>query len=545
MSNVKTVATIHAPRSKHDLSHSVKTSASVGTLYPVYVQEIYPGDSIKCNTSFVARLTSSYLRPVMDNLFCDIYYFFVPHRLCYDRFEEVFGENRKTAWAQREEVSMPQFPDGCVCVSKSVLDYLGVPLGDIPQGAQFILPRAFALIYDQWFRDENLIDPMFVNTGDYDEETEAPNSSPWSPNNYTGMLPKVAKFHDIFTSALPSTQKSDSPVYVPLAGFVPLQTSSALNDIAQPIRFATTATNGAALNYWSGGNVIGNGARTLEGITSATTTPAETYTINGTNMGINLSDAGVLTVPDMRYAFALQQILEREARSGSRYTEYIYSTFGVRSPDARLQRAEFLGGKRVPLSLQQVAQTTRGDTEVTELGQLGAYSLTNGSLGFSKSFVEHGYIIGCMCIRQHHTYQQGLAKHWQRVDRFDFHDPTFDHISEIPVYKSELYAPGQTQVKGDIFGYQEYGYDLRQRNSYVTGEMRSDAQNSLDIWHFGDDYAGSPYLNKQFIEETPEYVDRTIAVPSTSLDQFIFDIYHDVSAIRRIAVRSTPGMNYL
>lgn len=541
MSRFNNVARINAPRTKFHMPQSVKTSGSVGTLYPVFVQEIYPGDTFNVNTTFVARLSSSYIRPVMDNLYVDFYYFYVPARLCYDRWEEIFGENKNGAWAQPEPVSAPVTTVATNNVSKSVGDYLGVPVGSMPSGTNIIPFRAFAKIYDDWFRDENLIDPMFINRGSWDHDTETPNDDPWAPDNYFGMLPKVAKFHDVFTSALPNTQKSNEPVYVPLAGFVPLSVGDKFGEFESNPQFLTNATDGGGMNLWMGPGIAGNGLRTLSGYATSTV-PATSYNIEGTNLGISLAEAGVLTVPDMRYAFQLQRILERASRSGSRYTEYILSAFGVQSPDSRLQRAEYLGGKRMPLSIQQVAQTTRGTNEDDELGSLGAFSLSNGKCGFTKGFVEHGFVIGVMCIRQHHTYQQGLEKFWQRRDRFDYYDPALAHISEQPIYKSELYARGQEFAKGDIFGYQEAWYDLRNRMDLCTGEMRSDAENSLDIWHFGDDYEYAPFLTQAFIEETPVYVDRAIAVPSTSLDQFIFDIYHDIYATRRLPAYSTPGL---
>lgn len=403
--------------------------------------------------------------------------------------------------------------------------------------------RAFAKIYDDWFRDENLIDPMFIYNDEY-SENEVFNNEPWAPNNYTGQLPKVAKLHDVFTSALPNTQKSLAPAYVPLAGFVPLtvnpSSSALLGELGGSIKVGTNLYGGSAIGIMGVGEA-NTGNKTLIGIPN-TATPASSYNINSTNLGVSLADAGVLTVPDLRYAFQLQRILERSARTGTKYTEYILGAFGVQSPDARLQRSEYLGGKRVPLSTQQVAQTTRGANEDDELGSLGAFSLTNGQCGYTKGFVEHGYVISVMAIRQRHTYQSGIEKFWQRSTRFSYYDPALAHISEQPVYKTELYADQFDELTGNIFGYQEAWYDLRNRMDIVTGDMRSTAENSLDIWHFADDYEMSPTLSPSFIQETPMYVDRTIAVPSTSLDQFIFDIYHDQYAIRRLPAYSTPGL---
>lgn len=544
MSRFSTVPTIRAPRSKFKLDYDNKTSMSVGTLYPVYVQEIYPGDTFTCNTSFVARVSSSFLRPVMDNLFIDFMYFFVPNRLVFEDFPSVFGENKNSAWAPTTETVVPTVPALTVAeapiVSKSVGDYMGLPVKALALEGINILPfRAFAKIYDDWFRDENLIDPMHIQTGSF-ADSERFNSQPWSPSNYTGMLPKVAKFHDVFTSSLPNTQKSAEPVQVPIGSYAPVVTREGVNSWNLPWQISTNLTNGSAgvLNFNS--NTVGNGLRTV-GVNTDSVAGGQ-FNIDGSNLYADLASAGLLNVTDLRYAFQLQRILERSARSGTRYTEYLLSAFGVMSPDARLQRSEYLGGKRLPISVQQVAQTNRGDTEDTELGSLGAFSLTNGKCGYQKGFVEHGFVIGVACIRQYHTYQQGIEKFWQRSHRFDYYDPILANISEVPVYRSEIFALTDSTVKGGIFGFQEAWYDLRNRMSLCTGDMRSASDTSLDIWHFADDYTNAPSLTPSFINETPEFVDRTIAVPSSSLDQFIVDIYHQQSAIRCLPPYSIPGL---
>lgn len=546
MANFNSVPTIHAPRSKFDLSHSVKTSANVGTLYPVYVQEIYPGDTFNCKTAFVSRLTSSYLRPVMDNLFMDIMYFFVPARLVYEDFTSIFGENKKSAWAQNEPVFAPicETENGVVNIaSKTVCDYLGLPVGEnITDGFNIIPVRSFAKIYDDWFRDENIIDPMLIHTGEFNAEVEMPNDDEWSPSNYFGKLPKVAKFHDVFTSALPSTQKSAEPIEIPLSGIVGVKTGSEFTAIPNGFSIKTSAGAGTGPYILQTGGIATGGYR---GVGLSSTSGSPSASITEWNLNVDLADAGLISVPDMRIAFQMQRILERSARAGTRYTEYLLSAFGVVSPDARLQRSEYLGGKRVPLSQQQVAQTTRGEGDEA-LGSLGAFSLSNGVCGYNKGFVEHGFVIGVMCIRQHHTYQQGIEKFWQRNSRFDYYDPILANISEQPVYTSELWArnyeTNHDDLKGSIFGYQEAWYDLRYRPSYITGDMRTTSPTSLDIWHFGDFYETQPYLTPDFINETPIYVDRTIAVPSTSIDQFIIDMYHEQSAIRRLPTYSIPGL---
>ena len=550
MSNNKqfnTVPTIHASRSRFDLSFDHKMSGSVGTLYPCYLQEIYPGDTFSCKANIVTRLTSTYLRPVMDNLFLDMYFFFVPSRLCYDKWQEVFGENRESAWAQQEEVLVPTATSGTIS-SKSVGDYLGLPIGTIPAGVNILPFRAFALIYNDWFRDENLCEPMLVQKGKRAVSVKY-NNNAWGPGNYFGQLPKVAKFHDVFTSSLPSTQKGND-VTVPLgnlAKVVPIGDPYTQSDVAKyffPWTKGRLGLNMDTQNDVTLGAQMSIASTTYHAVEHSTSGgfTGTSNGINGWNLYADLANAeGGLNVPEIRYAFQLQKILERSARAGTRYTEYILSAFGVQSPDARLQRPEYLGGKRMPLSVQQAVQSVRGQDN--ELGALGGFSLSNNVCGYSKGFVEHGFVVGVMCIRQHHTYQQGIPKMFQRHSRFDYYDPILANISEQPVYRSEIFTD-ETSVSLDdiVFGYQEAWYDLRSRPSTIAGDMRSASSTSLDIWHYGDDYSVAPTLSQAFIEETPAFVDRTIAVKSTALDQFIFDIYYQQSAVRCLPTYSIPGL---
>lgn len=556
-----TVPTIRCSRSRFDMSFGHKMSMSVGKLYPMYLQEVYPGDTFSDTSTLVTRLTSTFLRPVMDNLFMDTYFFFVPSRLVYDRWEEIFGENRESYWAQPEAVEAPTIPSAAPIYTKSVGDYLGLPtctkVGSeikykVPAGINILPFRAFALIWNEWFRDENTQPPVLIHKGDWQAD-EMPNNQAWSSANYVGMLPSVSKFHDLFTSALPNTQKGNA-LKIPIGGYAKVVPQGGGDSVVSPdmskvfdfpsnsqpiIRAngAMTTTSLLSVKPFSQFQASGKLELNDEGAAS------QAHNIAGWNFYADLNDVNAVSVPDMRYAFQLQRILERSARSGTRYTEYILSAFGVQSPDSRLQRPEYLGGKRMPLSIQQVAQTSR-DTENSALGSLGAFSLSNGRCGYSKGFVEHGFVIGVTCIRQHHTYQQGVAKMWQRKSRFDYYDPILANITEQPVYKSELFADSATQdnLTSDVFGYQEAWYDLRSRPSTIAGDMRSNSPTSLDIWHFADDFSVAPTLGAGFNKETPVNVDRTIAVPSSKMDQFIVDFYHHQSAVRCLPVYSIPGL---
>lgn len=584
------VPTIKARRTKFDMSYNLKTSMSVGTLYPIYIQEVVPGDTFKCSTSVVTRVTSSYLKPVMDNIYQDIYFFFVPSRICYDRWAEIFGENPRSSWANTEDVRVPRISNYNV-TSGGVADYLGLPLATVEQnlpaegrfGVQAIPFRAFAKIWNDWFRDENNIDPVNVLTGK-SSNVENFNSNEWSATNYTGKLPKVAKFHDYFTSCLPSPQKGGAVELsvgslperlLPVSTLrvqagntgVPGNTMAALfpddyghiGDLASAIGFTSyslTGSNGLFMSTseksWSApvgdiGLVSAPGAGQGRLVSRASSSDGSGNILYPMNLAAY--DAGQTLAPisvnDMRYAFQLQKLLEKDARGGTRYVEYILSHFGVTSPDARLQNPEFLGGKRIPLNVQQVAQTNAvSNPSINDsLGSLSAYSLTNGNAGFSKGFTEHGFIIGVSCLRYKHSYQQGVEKFWTRNKRTDFYDPVFANIGEQPVYKTELlFGTGMAQDIDEPFGYNEAWADMRYRRNVITGQMRSGVENSLDIWHFADNYTNSPSLSQAFIEETPVYVNRTLAVDSDVQDQFIVDMYHNVEAIREMPLYSIPGL---
>lgn len=533
-------------RSRFDLSHDVKTSGNVGTLYPFEVQEVYPGDTFKVKTNVVARLSSQFIRPVMDNLFLDVYYFFVPSRLLYDKFVNVFGENTESAWANTQEYECPSLRSGGAVASKSVAEYLSLPVGYSPTGNDNVtlLPfRAFAKVYDEWFRDQNNVNPMHVQKGET-ATSEQLNSNAWAPNNYTGMLPRVGKLKDYFVTALPAPQKGD-PVELGVVGNIPVRTLG--NEIPNVI---DNDMLGLRLRGEQGQVLTGGMSLAINDLGYLTTYGDNRDNSTGDIGDINLtptnlwaigSDAQAINVNELRYAFALQKMLERDSVFGSRYTEMLQAHWGVFAGDYRLQRSEYLGGRRVPISIQQVTQSTgfASDKANNELGNVGAFSLTNGKSRFTKSFVEHGFVIGVFCIRQFHTYQQGIERFWRRRKREQFFDPVFSNIGYQPIYKSELMAGVDPETP---FGYGEAWADLRYRPNRVSGQMRSGVDNSLDVWHFADYYANAPTLNSQFIEETPTYVNRTITVDSNEQDQFILDFYIENIAYRCLPTYSFPSL---
>ena len=577
------VPMIRASRSRFDLSQSIKTSGNVGKLYPFFCQEVYPGDTFKIKSTVLTRLSSAYLVPVMDNLFLDQYFFFVPSRLVFDKWAQVFGENKSGKWANTTPPTVPTFQNtgstGNIALHDNVCAYINLPvgqeLGDNIKDISLLPYRAFALIYDEWFRDENNVQPMQIQKGDA-ASSEKLNNNEWAPNNYLGKCPSVAKFHDYFTTCLPSPQKGD-PVEIgtvnlparvlPVAGIGNLTDVTSRDVISrvgpEDLKAAAFRTGFSSADDFgvypvqlvnsSGANITPNsplyvapdqGSGTVF-LGASNGSVAGTYAAAAEPSNLGAYDPGLalgaVTVNDLRYAFQMQKMLEKDARGGTRYREYILSHFGVSVADARVQVPEFLGGKRSPLNVQQVAQTSQ-NTADSPLASLGAYSLSFGKAGFSKGFTEHGFIIGCMCLRYHHTYQQGVERYAFRKERLDFFDPVFSNIGEQPVYKKELFA---SAGKDDVFGYQEAWADLRYRASRVSGQLASKSTNTLDVYHFGDEYATAPILSDGFINESDSNFARTIAIDDAKAndsDQFVFDIYIQNDAIRELPVYSVPSL---
>lgn len=556
------VTAVRMPRTRFPVNQKVITTAKVGYLYPVYCQEIYPCDSFNIDAAWVARSVVPFYRPVMDNLFVDFMYFFVPSRICFDGWEKIFGEGNPSTWIDDENVEAPSSGLAQTVASRSVADYLGLPPGRIPAGLNMIPFRAFAQIYNYWFRDQNLIDETLVQTGNFNPVGEALNDKPWSPSNYTGMPPKVAKLHDYFTGALFEPQRG-APVEVPISGGVlPVQTYAQNlinpNNVTSPMKLgvhpwtlAPAGGQGAHVGIYSSSDAAFGNVYTA----GLSVTPDESYsTGNGgvypINLGVDAKNVGAVTVNTLRLAFQTQKILERTARGGARYHEYIRAAFGCVTSDARMQIPEFLGGKRMPLNVQQATSTQSGEN----LGDVAGWSLTNGRNGYNKGFTEHGFVIGVMCIRQRHTYSQGIERFWMRKNRFDYYDPALAHIGEQPIYTSEICAATERTMKENIFGYREAFADLRYRQNLVTGQARPQ-QNAENYYYysFADDYeltppgatslpTGAPVLSEEFINETDEYVVRSMSGMTDEDDQFIFDLNFSGSAIRVLPAHGTPSL---
>lgn len=551
-------------RSRFDRSQDVKFTFNCGELIPFYVDEVLPGDSFEVTTSKVVRL-QTLLTPVMDNIYLDTYFFFVPNRLVWDHWKNFMGESDK-AWLPTTEYKVPKIGladdltegDGKVELG-DILDYMGVPVGvsgDAVTGGFGVsaLPfRAYHLIYSEWFRDENLVDPVNIETGDTN----------YKYNYYRtkGMTKpyKVAKYHDYFTSALPSRAKvaslgapfSPGSVGVSVYGYgnnIPVVTGDnrdyVLGDTYPSLHghpYNGVSSNDSYMYFANARNQEDDGTVGVIGRTSTSTyaggyVPDNLYTdISGRPL------LGLFDIVSLRYAFQVQKFYEALARSGSRYTEILQGLFSVKSPDARLQRPEYLGGNRIPISIHQITNQSQGEQDF--LGDLGAMSLTTDKHGdFTKSFVEHGFVIGVCCARYDHSYPQGLERFWFKDDKFEFYWPQFANLSERLIYQGELYLTGDAAENNTAFGFQECWAEYRYKPNKVMSEMRPGVANTLDSWHFADYYTQAPVLSQGWIEEDKTNVDRTLAVTSQVANQIFCDIYIQNWSTRPMPLYSIPGL---
>lgn len=520
---------------KRPFSH--KTTFNTGDIVPIYAEEVLPGDTAKVHTASLIRMTTPIV-PVMDNAWCDTYFFFVPRRLVWEHWREFMGENTTDAWTQEIEYTVPQLTAPTGGWTKGTVGEKLYGIQGRETSVDACYARAYALVYNEWFRNESLIEPAEVSTGD--ATTTGSNG-----NNYVtdlqkgGLLAKAGKYADYFTRALPEPQKGPD-IYLPLGTYAPVFTQWDNHEKQPfiPLKFTeqNRPDNSPSRAYLKVGDATT--ADNLFGVPNVTEDEHTDFLVPR-NLYTDLSQASAATINQLRQAFAIQRLYERDALGGTRYTEMIRAHFGVTSSDARLQRPEYLGGKRVPINITQVIQQSATDSTSPQ-GTTAAYSLTiDNHDDFTKSFEEHGIILGLCVIRTEHTYQQGLDRKFSRKNRTDFYFPELSNIGEQFIKNKELFVQGTSEDE-DAFGYQEAWAEYRYSNNRITGELNSDYATPLDIYHYGDDYSALPTLSQAWEVETDQNVARTLAIQNQ--DQWIADFYFDQTWIRPMPIYSIPSL---
>lgn len=560
----------YVSRSRFKRDQNVKLTFDAGKLIPFYVDEVLPGDTFSVDTIGLVRMTTPIV-PVMDNCYLDVYYFFVPNRIVWDEWKEFCGENTTEAWAQREVYSVPQINIGVGTIDKdgktqtkanatpaenSILDYMGIPTkintGGINDKLSInALPvRGYVKIWNEWFRDQNLDDPVPEYTGNDPVDNNAHTGTGWTQTELNELamigdecLP-VNKFHDYFTSCLPAPQKGPE-VTIPMTGNAPIYWADRDNN---PLTIQDLKDNG----LWKDTGYL---YRTLDKMMTQdynkTTEKARAVlgsqgsgTKLGDQMTADLSSVTAATINELRQAFAVQHYYEALARGGSRYREIIRSVFGTLISDKTVQIPEYLGGGRYMINVSQVIQTS--ESGKTPQGNPGAVSVTPfNENSFTKSFEEHGFVIGVCCVRHDRTYQQGLERFWSRKDTLDFYYPQFANIGEQAVKVKEVYCDSgnPSSANEEVFGYQEAWSEYRMKPNRVSGLFRSNAVGTLDSWHYADNYNKRPYLSDEWLKEGKAEIQRTLAVQDEP--QFIADFLIKNTTTRPMPLYSVPGLEKL
>lgn len=517
-------------RSKFNRSHVLKTTFDEGKLIPIFVDEVLPGDSFKLRVTTFTRMATP-IFPVMDNLYLDTFFFFVPMRLIWDNFQKFMGEQENPGDSTDFLIPTYQANNTTAVAVGTLGDYFGLPtIANVPFN---ILPfRAYWLIWNEWFRDENLQDSAPVSKSDVGEVWSE--STQVNGFNWYECAPR-GKRYDYYTSSLPWPQKG-AGVEIPIGSTAPVIS----NNVSISGKGVLSVGDDAGVHA-SGIGISGNAWNRITDYTSAGYDSNSSWAIDNTSLSglsVDLSSATAATINSLRQAFQLQRYYEKDARGGTRYIEKIKSHFGVTSPDARLQRPEYLGGHTDRININPVVQTSSTDSTSPQ-GNLSAFGVSGARYhGFSKSFVEHGYIIGLANVRADLTYQQGINKMWSRKTVLDFYWPSFAHLGEQAVLNKEIYAQGTSQ-DDEVFGYQERYGEYRYKPSMITGKFRSTYAQSLDAWHFSQKFENLPTLSNQFIQDHPP-ISRCLAVPSEP--HFLMDAAFNLKCVRPMPLFGTPGL---
>lgn len=552
---------MYMKRTKFDRSHVYKTTFDSGKLIPVFIDEVLPGDTTRMSVNYFARLATP-IKPVMDNIYLDWFFFFVPNRLVWEHWQNFCFEQEDpdddTDYVIPTVTATGNSDNAYV---GSLWDYFGLPVntsGNL-SGISALPFRGVYLIYNEWFRDENLQKSVKIQKGDTNEVLNSARSSDqpsWVFTSDTNIVPGLAcpprgKRHDYFTSALPWTQKGPG-VSIGLAGTATLVDPSPVTGYF--VSQSNADLGAVQLSEDGGVHDVYTGNGTLQYLGGYDVSIAG-HSVNGSGTSVvaakpgsswlskdsyaDLDSSSMFTINSLRTAFQMQKFYERLARGGSRYTEVLRSFFGVVSPDARLQRPEFLGSFTKMVNVNPIAQTSATD-DISPQGNLSAYGVTAAKFhGFTKSFVEHGYVFGFVCARADLTYQQGVNKMWLRSTVYDFYWPTFAHLGEQAIELREIYAQG-SKADTTVFGYQERYAEYRYKPSQITGKFRSSVTGgNLDVWHLSQFFSNAPTLNEEFIMENPP-IERIIAVPSEP--EFLLDIGFRYTTVRPMPMFGTPGL---
>lgn len=518
MSNqFSTAPTADIPRSNFNRSHGLKTTFNAGKLVPIFCDEALPGDTISMNPAAFARLNTP-IHPIMDNMYMDVHFFSVPVRQIWDNFRKFMGEQANPNDSTDYTVPISVAPSGGY-QNESLQDYLGLPT--LVEGFEHsaLFTRAYNHIYNEWYRDQNLIDSVKVDTNDTNDD----------PADYT--LLDRGKRHDYFTSSLPWLQKGDA-IDLPLGTTAPIIPNG--DSIIFDYKNGTVPTGTA--------QALGDGS--IQGNPAPSTTSNLAYEQSG--LQADLTAATAATINELRQAFQIQKLLERDARSGTRYAEIVKAHFGVNFMDVTY-RPEFLGGSSTAINVHTVPQTSSTDTTSPQgnVAGFGTASLNGG--GFTKSFTEHCIVIGIASVRADLTYQQGLDRMWSRSTRYDYYWPVLAHLGEQATHSKEIYCQDPATDTGStgtpdnerVFGYQERWAEYRYKQSKITGKMRSNDPQSLDAWHLSQEFSSLPELNQTFITESPP-LDRVVALPTEP--DFFGDFYFNCQYARAMPIYSTPGL---